>query len=163
MPFMNLFGRVGMIMISHAHYPGLGDEKPIPASISSRVVDGFLRKKLKYSGLTITDDLTMGAVTSFGLTPDLFLRAFEAGNDLLLFSQTTPLVEEGFKTILRAVRKSPALQRRIDESVARISALKAHIEFVPVRYRAHVKARITRQIEKLRSSVLEVSTRGVIV
>jgi len=162
-PFVKLFDRAGIIMVSHAHYPGLGDEKPLPASISSRVVDGFLRKKLKYNGLTITDDLTMGAVTSIGLTPDLFLRGFEAGNDLLLFSQTTPLVEHGFRTILKAVRKSPALQRRVDESVLRISALKARIEFVPLRYRAHVKARITRQIEKLRRSVVEVSPRAMTV
>src|SRR5262245_65120278 len=102
---MKLAGRTDMMMIAHAHYQGLGDEKPIPASLSTRVVDGFLRKKLGYAGLTITDDLTMGAVTSMGLTPDLFLRAFEAGNDLMLFSQTTPLVERAFATMLAADRK----------------------------------------------------------
>jgi beta-N-acetylhexosaminidase len=156
-PFVKLFNRADMIMISHAHYPGLGDEKPIPASLSSRIVDGFVRKKLGYRGLTITDDLTMGAVTTVGLTPELFLRAFEAGNDLLLFSQTTPLVELAFNTILASARKSAALRRRVDESTARIMALKNRIEFIPLRYRAHLRARITRQIEKLRKSLVEVS------
>src|SRR5215831_6997019 len=103
-PFVSLFGQAPLIMIAHAHFPALGDEKSVPASVSSRVVEGFLRKKLGYTGLTITDDLTMGAVTGIGLTPEVFLRAFEAGNDLLLFSQTTPLVERAFKTILSAVR-----------------------------------------------------------
>src|SRR5262245_21408673 len=32
-PFIKLFDRAGMIMVSHGHYPGLGDEKPTPASI----------------------------------------------------------------------------------------------------------------------------------
>ncbi len=155
-PFVKLFNRADIMMISHAHYPGLGDEKPIPASLSSRVVDGFLRKKLGYKGLTITDNLTMGAVTAVGLTPDLFLRAFEAGNDFLLFSQSTPLVEQAFRRIVNAVRKSAVLRRRVDESVERILTLKGRIEFVPLRYRAHLKARITRQIEKLRKSVVEV-------
>jgi beta-glucosidase-like glycosyl hydrolase len=152
-----------MIMIAHAHFPALGDEKPIPASLSPRVVEGFLRKKLGYKGLTVTDDLTMGAVTSIGLTPELFLRAFEAGNDLLLFSQTTPLVEKAFKTILSAARGSETLRRRLDASVERILALKGQIEFVPLRYRTHLKARITRQIERLRRSVIEVGPRSIAV
>ena len=105
----------------------------------------------------------MGAVTSVGLTPETFLRAFEAGNDLLLFSQTTPLVERAFKTTLRAVRESAVLRQRLDESVDRIVALKGRIEFVPLRYRTHLKTRITRQVEKLRKSVAEVRSRAVSV
>ncbi len=163
LPFANVFNEAGMIMISHAHYPGLGDEKPLPASLSSRVVDGFLRKKLAYPGLIVTDDLTMGAITSMGLTPDLFLRAFEAGNDLLLFSQTTPLLEEAFKTILTAARGSASLRKRVDESVDRILALKGRFEFVPLRYRTHLKTRITRQIEKLRRAVIETGPRSLTV
>ena len=151
LPFMNLIDEVPMIMVGHAHYPGLGDDKPVPASLSAKIVEGFLRKKLGYQGIIITDDLTLGAISAIGLTPDLFLRAFEAGNDLLLFSQTTPLVEQAFKTIVRAVRGSEALKTRLDESVARILALKARIQYTPVRYRAHIKNRINRQIEKLRA------------
>jgi len=161
-PFVSLFGLTGMVMIAHAHYPAL-DERPIPASLSPRVIEGFLRKKLGFTGLAITDDLTMGAVTSIGLTPELFLRAFEAGNDLLLFSQTTPLVEKAFKVILSAARNSAALRRRLDTSVERILSLKSQIEFVPLRYRGHLKLRLTRQIEKLRRSVVEVGARPVIV
>ncbi len=152
-PFLRLFDQIGMIMICHAQYPSLGDDKPIPASLSSRVIDGFLRKKLGYKGISITDDLTMGAVTSLGLKPDTFLRAIEAGNDLLLFSQTTPLVEQAFQLIVRSARGSTSLRRRIDESVERILTLKARMEFLPPRYRTHLRARITRQIDKLRKSL----------
>jgi beta-N-acetylhexosaminidase len=152
-PFIKLFDRASMIMVAHAHYPALGDERPVPASLSTRVVGGFLRKKLGYKGLTITDDLTMGAVTTLGLTPEAFVRAFEAGNDLLLFSQTTPLAEQAFKTIVRAARTSEALRRRIDGSVERILEMKTRMEFLPLRYRTPLKARITRQIDRLRKSL----------
>jgi beta-N-acetylhexosaminidase len=162
-PFVSLFGQTGMIMIAHGHFPGLGDEKPVPASLSPRIIEGFLRKKLGYLGVTVTDDLTMGAITSLGLTPELFLRAFEAGNDMLLFSQATPLVERAYKTILSEVRSSSSLRRRLDESVDRILALKGQIEFVPLRYRAHLQARITRQIDKLRKTVTPVGPRAVTV
>jgi beta-N-acetylhexosaminidase len=161
LPFVKLFDRVDMLLVSHGNYCALADEKPIPASLSTRVVDGLLRKKLGYRGVTITDDLTMGAITSVGLTPETFLQAFEAGNDLLLFSQATPLVEKGFKTILNAARKSPILRRRVDESVERVLNLKSRIQFEPLRYRTQVKARITRQIEKLRKSLVPVEPRAL--
>jgi beta-N-acetylhexosaminidase len=162
-PFTKLFDLTGMIMVAHGHYPGLGDDKTLPASLSSRVIEGFLRKKLGYRGVVITDDLTMGAITSFGLTPELFLRAFEAGNDVLLFTQSTPLVEDAFRTILKAVRRSSELRERLDESVERILNLKSRVEFTPLRYRTHLKARISRQVEKLRHSVVEISARHVTV
>ncbi len=152
-PFVRLFDQIGMIMICHAHYPSLGDDKPTPASLSSRVIRGLLRKKLGYKGIAITDDLTMGAVTSLGLTTDIFLRAIEAGNDLLLFSQTTPLVERAFHAIVKAARSSAALRGRVEEAVGRILTLKTRLEFVPPRYRTHMRARVNRQIDKLRKSV----------
>jgi beta-N-acetylhexosaminidase len=152
-PFQSLIGELGMIMVAHAHYPGLGDERPVPASLSPRVIDGLLRRRLGFRGVVVTDDLTMGAISSLGLTPDIFLRAFEAGNDMLLFSQTTPLVEEAFKTIVRAVRSSEALRARLDASLDRILLLKTRIHYTPPRYRAHIKARIGRQIDRLRKSL----------
>jgi len=155
LPFLNLIDDVPMIMLSHGHYPGLGDEKPVPASLSLKVADGLLRKKLGFQGVIITADLTMGAISSIGLTPELFVRAFEAGNDMLLFSQTTPLVEKGFKAILSSVRGSEVLRARLDESVSRILTLKSRIKYTPVRYRAHLKTRINRQIEKLRSATIQ--------
>jgi beta-N-acetylhexosaminidase len=80
-PFVNLFSVLPMIMVGHAHYPTLSEARPIPASLSPRVVDKLLRKKLGYQGLIITDDMTLGAITSLGLTPDRLLEALEAGND----------------------------------------------------------------------------------
>ena len=152
LPFMDVLDEADIIMVSHAHFSGLGDEKPVPASLSPRVVDGFLRKKLGYTGVIMTDDMTMGAITSLGLTPHTFLAAFEAGNDMLHFSQTTPLVEQAFRLIVKSAKASEALRTRLDESVTRILALKSKIQYSPLRYRAHVRTRIQRQIEKLRAT-----------
>ncbi len=152
-PFDALSNDVDMIMVSHGHYPSLGDIRPLPASLSPRVIDGLLRQTIGFEGIVLTDDLTMGAITSIGLTPKIFLRALEAGNDMFLFSQTTPLLEEAFWFILEAARADKKLRLRIDASVERIFERKAKIEFVPLRYRPHVKARLTRQIEKLKQSI----------
>ena len=162
LPFLDLIDDVPMMMIGHAYYPALMDERPMPASLSPRIVDGLLRKKLGFQGVIITDDLTMGAVNSMGLTPDLFLRAFEAGNDMLLFSQSTPLVEQAFRTITRACRKSAALRARLDQSVERILAIKRRIPAASPRYRSELRTRVLRQIDRLNKNIAT-HERGVLV
>jgi len=151
-PFVNLFNMLPMIMVGHAYYPSLSDSRAVPASLSPRVVDKLLRKKLGYQGLILTDDMTLGAVTGLGLTPERFLEAFEAGNDMLLFSQTTPLVEQAFQSILRAARQSTAMRNRITASVQRILALKRRIP-LPLRNRATARSRILRHIDRLSRGV----------
>jgi beta-N-acetylhexosaminidase len=153
LPFLDLIDAAPMMMVSHAYYPGLMDDQPMPASLSPKVAEGLLRKKLGFEGVILTDDLTMGAVNSMGLTPDLFLQAFEAGNDMLLFSQSTPLVEQAFRTITRAVRTSAALRARLDRSIERILLLKRKIPLVPLRYRPQMRARILRQIDRIGKTV----------
>lgn len=155
-PFVNVFDAVPMIMVGHAHYPALGETRPAPASLSPRIVDGLLRRKLGYSGIIVTDDLTMGAVSSLGLTAGRFLEAFEAGNDMMLFSQTTPLVFEAFQTILRAAKKSVAMRARIDASVRRIVSLKLRIP-PAIKNRGYARTRVLRHIEKFSRTIAAVS------
>ena len=155
-PFNELAGQLDMIRISHGHYPSLGDIRPQPASLSHRVVTDLLRNVVGFEGVAITDDLTMGAVTSRGLTPRTFLDAVHAGNDMLLFSQTTPLVEEAFTLILRTAASDGELRKRIDRSVERILHLKAKLEFSPPGNRAQRRQRLVRQIGRLRRSVPDV-------
>lgn len=154
-PFRSLLGRLDMMMISHGHYPALSDGRRIPASLSPRIVDRLLRKRLAFQGVILTDDLAMGATASVGLTPDLFLHAVESGNDMVLFSQTTPLVEQALRTIVRALRKSASLRKRVDDSLKRIASLKNHGVIYPIQYRAHLQGRLIRQIQKLRLLVEE--------
>jgi len=151
-PFVNLFDVLPLIMVGHAYYPSLSESTPVPASLSPRIVQKLLRKKLRYPGVIITDDLTQGAITSIGLTPDRFMEALEAGNDMILFSQTTPLVEKAFQTIVRAAKKSAALQNRITASVERILEIKRLLP-LPVRNRANARTRILRHIDKLARTV----------
>jgi beta-N-acetylhexosaminidase len=150
-PFSNNFETLPMIMVGHACYPAFGDA-PLPASMSPRIVDRLLRKNLGYHGVIITDDMTQGAVTSLGLTPERFLEAIEAGNDMVHFSQTTPLAEQAFQTILRAAKQSAALRNRITASVERILSLKRRLQ-PPVRNRTLLRTRILRHIDRLANNV----------
>jgi beta-N-acetylhexosaminidase len=147
-PFVNVFGSISMVMVGHAHYTTVGETKPTPACLSQRIVDGLLRRRLGYTGIIVTDDMTMGAVSGLGLAAGRFLEAFEAGNDMMLFSQTTPLVEEGFQTIVHAAKKSAVLRARVDASVQRILSLKLRIQ-PAIQNRSYARTRVLRHIEKL--------------
>jgi beta-N-acetylhexosaminidase len=70
-----------LIMVSWAVYPALGAR---PAGLSPNVVQGELRGRLNFTGVTITDALEAGALQPFGSTQHRALRAALAGMDLIL-------------------------------------------------------------------------------
>ena len=72
-----------LIMVSWAIYPAIGAR---PAGLSPNVVQGELRNRLKFTGVTITDALEAGALRSYGSTQNRALFAARAGMDLLLCS-----------------------------------------------------------------------------
>jgi beta-N-acetylhexosaminidase len=74
---------VKLIMVSWAIYPAIGAR---PAGLSPNVVQGELRNRLKFTGVTITDALEAGALRSYGSTQNRALFAALAGMDLLLCS-----------------------------------------------------------------------------
>lgn len=74
---------VKLIMVSWASYPAIGAR---PAGLSPNVVQGELRNRLKFTGVTITDALEAGALRSYGSTQNRALFAARAGMDLLLCS-----------------------------------------------------------------------------
>jgi len=68
-------------MVSWAVYPALGAR---PAGLSPNVVQGELRNRLHFTGVTITDALEAGALNPFGSTQHRAFRAALAGMDLIL-------------------------------------------------------------------------------
>jgi beta-N-acetylhexosaminidase len=72
---------VKLVMVSWAVYPALGAR---PAGLSPNVVQGELRGRLHFTGVTITDALEAGALNPFGSTQHRALRAALAGMDLML-------------------------------------------------------------------------------
>ncbi len=72
-----------LVMVSWARYPALA---PRPAGLSRAIVQGELRGRLRFRGVTITDALEAGALRAYGTTADRALLAAHAGMQLLLCS-----------------------------------------------------------------------------
>jgi beta-N-acetylhexosaminidase len=82
---------VKLVLVSWAKYPNLGSARP--AGLSSVIVQGQLRRRLGFTGVTITDAIGAGALTSIGSIQNRSLLAAEAGMQLILSAAQT--VTEG--------------------------------------------------------------------
>jgi len=71
-----------LVMVSWAVYPAL--DATAPAGLSARVIQGELRGRLGFAGVTITDGLGAGALVRYGGFDARAVRAARAGADLVL-------------------------------------------------------------------------------
>ncbi|MEO6395972.1 MAG: glycoside hydrolase family 3 N-terminal domain-containing protein [Devosia sp.] len=135
-PYRALIGEgvADMVMVGHLFhrdYAGAGKVK-LPASLSPEWIQGVLRGELKFSGVVITDDMEMAAVRDHFPLRERIVRAVRAGVDVLLFSNTArprPEIADEIRAILVSEAEAdPAFRQRIEESYARIVALKRKID-----------------------------------
>lgn len=101
-PFRRLITNgVDMVMIGHLQVPAL-DSSGTPASISSQIVTQYLKNRLGFDGLIITDALNMKGVSASYPPERLPLEAFKAGVDLILMPES---VEKAIDIMEKAVKR----------------------------------------------------------
>lgn len=104
-----------IIMIGHIALPKItGDNTP--ASLSKTIITDILKKDMNYDGLIITDALNMGALTNEYSYEEIYIKAIEAGVDLLL-------MPNGSKTAIEYIKNNVS-EERINESVRKILTFK---------------------------------------
>lgn len=120
-PFENaIISGAHMIMASHASCPKItGDNTP--ASLSPKMLTDILRGELGFSGLIITDSLSMGAITESYSPGEAAKLAVMAGADLLLMPSD---YAEAYAALVDAVRSGEISEERLDESLRRILQVK---------------------------------------
>ena len=108
---------VDAMMVAHLFIPSLDAAYGQASTLSSKIINGLLRKKLGYIGLVITDALNMKGVTNYYPSGQLEVKCIEAGNDILLFPDNIPLAVNSIRT---AIGMGKISQTEIDEHVKRI-------------------------------------------
>lgn len=99
-----------------------------PASLSRKFISKYLRKKYKYKGLIITDDLKMRAIKLL-YGPNLAVRrAFDAGNDIIVFRFNKDEEKKVIDKIINLVSIGKIKESRINRSVNRIIKIKQKYE-----------------------------------
>lgn len=114
-PYLKMLSELDSIMIGHAYYPKI-ENSEYPTSLSEYFLKEILRERWGYKGISMSDDLDMGAITNrygFGEASRL---AVDAGNDLLLLCHRLHLVPEAANDIAKLDSKKLAPQvERIDK------------------------------------------------
>jgi beta-N-acetylhexosaminidase len=114
--------KVATIMMAHVLYPELDPE--FPASISKPIVDGILRRELKYDGVVLTDDLEMKAVADRWAPDRSAVLALQAGCDIVPVCNSHDAQVTAIEGAVRAVEAGDVPFKAMDDSLRRIRSLK---------------------------------------
>jgi beta-N-acetylhexosaminidase len=116
--------RVPLVMASHAVYPAL-DPDAI-ASQSRYVLHRLLRQRLGFRGVVVTDSLEAKAVTARAGPAVAAVRSVRAGADLVLTTGAGSHLRV-LRALVAEAQRSPAFRKRVEESAARVLALKREL------------------------------------
>lgn len=124
LPFIEAFKvPVDCVMSTHVVYPEI-EPRQRPVTFSRTMVHDLLRLEFGYSGVVLTDDLKMGAISKRVPLREAAPLAAEAGHDLLLICSDSKAQEEAFDALVWAYKNKELKISELEESVERISRLK---------------------------------------
>ena len=137
-PYIELFqredDRVRAVMVSHGGFPkidirqGVAGGRVEPASLNHSIVTKLLREELGSQHLVVTDDLEMGAIARHSDIERAALRAFQAGQDMLLICSRPDMIRLGYDRLLRAAREGEISRERLHVSLRHIADFKSLVQ-----------------------------------
>ncbi|MEH7377016.1 beta-N-acetylhexosaminidase [Neobacillus drentensis] len=111
-----------VVMVAHILLPKL--DAAFPSSMSKNIITGILREQLDYSGVVITDDMTMEAIIDHYSIGKASVESVKAGSDIILVGHDYNKIVETISSLKTAVQKGEISEQRINVSVTRILKLK---------------------------------------
>jgi beta-N-acetylhexosaminidase len=111
---------VPAVMTAHLLVPQWDD---LPATLSAVALQSWLRQKLGFQGVVITDDLKMGAIAGQLPVAQAARQALAAGADLLLICNNWQAAPE----TVRLLAADPGLTARARESAGRLERLRRRL------------------------------------
>lgn len=119
-----------IVMIAHT-YNGHFDVQ-YPSSLSKKTIDGYLRKKLNFNGVVITDDLDMLAIKNNYTLEATIINAINAGVNILLFcnfkEENPQLPLQIHNIIVNAIKQGKISENDIKLSYDKIIKLKSNLK-----------------------------------
>ncbi|WP_077368096.1 beta-N-acetylhexosaminidase [Anaerosalibacter sp. Marseille-P3206] len=111
-----------VVMIGHILLSNIDEE--YPATLSKSLINDILREELKFDGVVVTDDMTMGAITKNFDIGSASVRSLKAGSDIVLVCFEHEKQLKVLNAIREAVNNNDISKDEIDKKVYRILKLK---------------------------------------
>lgn len=138
-PFKQLIDDgVDGIMMGHVIVDAI--DKQYPATLSRTLTTGYVREKLGFEGIIMTDAMRMKAIQDNYGTGVASVMAIKAGCDLVLLRGDFNHFKEGYNAILVAAKSGEISEEILDASVLRILNAKDSIGLFENRYADAQKA-----------------------
>ena len=123
-PYRLLRRELPFVMVSHAAFPAVTKER-IPASLSKKWITDILRKRIRYTGLIVSDDMEMGAVLEYAPIEQNVVEHIRAGGDMALVCHQEELVVRACEALIHEAERDRKFARRVQESARRVLAFKS--------------------------------------
>lgn len=122
--------RVEFIMMAHLVVDAIDPD--VPCTLSPKAYK-FLRDKLKYNKIIITDDMEMQAITKFNGIGDACVTALKAGADVVEY-RTMEACKEAFFAFKEAIKLQKIAKDDVEDKIKRVRLCKqAHLaEYRPI-------------------------------
>ncbi|MDD3014222.1 MAG: glycoside hydrolase family 3 protein [Candidatus Gastranaerophilales bacterium] len=144
------------IMIAHVNYSAFNKDSKIPASLSKEVITDYLKDKLDFKGLIISDDMDMGGITKHYDHIEACIMAINAGVDLFIFRDSSDENLELIDKLVMAANNNAVLEDRINESFNKILKFKEKYSFF-----AKEQASITLNIKENQSKIDKIALESI--
>lgn len=154
-PFRKIFeAGVGSVMIAHLYIPSIDTAANRATSISKNNIQGLLRNKLNYQGISFTDALEMQGVKKFFPNEEASVQSIIAGNDMLCLPGDIPLSIQKIKT---AIKQKKISWEQIEQHCKKVLLAKYHLGLTqaPVINTHNLTADLNSKIAGLRKTVAE--------
>ncbi|TFG64330.1 MAG: hypothetical protein E4H36_03310 [Spirochaetales bacterium] len=121
-PFREAVEKYGLrgVMMSHAYVDG------VPALMSAGLIEGMLRKDMRFTGLVISDDLIMSGLSKSYSMEDAVVMAVAAGCDMVIYSGGRPAALRD--SLFKAVQEGRLPLPRLNQAVRRILIEKLRLQ-----------------------------------
>lgn len=124
-PFRQLINEgVGSVMVAHLYIPAIDSTPNRATSLSPANVNGLLRTRLGFRGLTFTDALEMKGVAKFYSRGEASAQSLIAGNDMLCLPGD---IKGSIRQVRKAIRKKKLSWDDIDAKVNRVLLAKYNL------------------------------------
>ncbi len=120
-PFASCAKEIEMVMVAHLHCTCF-EKEVIPTSLSKNAID-YLRNKLGFDGVTISDDMIMKGVAKFGAVEAVEM-GIRAGLNMFIYRNSDAETIEMIETVATHAENDKELAENINKSFEKIIELK---------------------------------------
>lgn len=121
-PFKACAKNIEMVMVAHLHCTCF-EKDVIPTSLSKKAIS-YLREKLGFEGVTISDDMIMKGVAKFG-NVEACEMGIRVGLNMFIYRNSTPQTINIIETIAKKAETDDELRQNIEKSYEKITHLKS--------------------------------------